>query len=320
MYEYDFNTYSVKRKKSKKRFLFLCFLVCIVVLFVFFSPGKKSQEKTTLGNSTVSESKPIAEQANFKNNPLERVVSQALVDTQGSYAVAIINKKTGETYMRNEHKEYDAASLYKLWVMAVVFNQIQDGRLEENTVLKADIPELNRKFRISSESAELTEGSINFTVASALAQMITISHNYAALALTEKIRLSTVATFLDDKGFHESHVSSADHPPKTTASDIALFFTKLMNGELANEENTAKMINLLKAQRLNNKLPRYLPNGTTIAHKTGELGLFSHDGGIVYLPNGNPYVIVVLSESIYPSAAEERISQVSQRVFEYFIQ
>ncbi len=320
MYEYDFNTYSIKRKKSKKRFIFLCILVSIVILFIFFFPGKKNQEKTTLGKNTVSESQPLTNQANFRNKPLDRVVSQALLDTQGSYSIAVINKKTGESYMRNEHKVYQAASLYKLWIMTVVMQQIQEGRLQEDDVLEQDVAELNRKFGIASESAELTEGSVKFTVGSALRQMITISHNYAALLLTEKIRLSSVSTFLSQNGFHESQVSRNDSPPVTTASDTALFFTKLMNGELATAENTTKMIDLLKAQRLNNKLPRYLPSGTVIAHKTGELGLFSHDGGIVYLPDGNQYVIVVLSETVYPPAAEERISQVSQRVFEYFTQ
>lgn len=319
MYEYDFNTYSVRRKKSKKRFIFLCVLVSIVVLFIFFAPGKKNQEKTTLGNSTVSDSKPLAEQIRVKNNQLKPLVSQALLNTKGSYSVAISNITTGESYMQNEHRQYQAASLYKLWVMATVFQQIEQGNMQEDDPLPADVAELNKRFLIASESAELTEGRLDFTVGSALRQMITISHNYAALALTAKVRLSTVAEFLEEHGLNESQVSRSDSPPLTTASDVALFFTKLLNGELANEENTAKMIALLKAQRLNNKLPRYLPDGTVIAHKTGELGLFSHDGGIVYLPNGKQYIIVVMSETLYPASAEERIGQISRNVYEYFV-
>lgn len=318
MYEYDFNTYSVRRRKSKKRFIFLCVLVSIVVLFIFFAPGKKNQEKTTLGNSTVSDSKPLAEQIRVKNNQLEPLVSQALLNTKGSYSVAISNITTGESYMQNEHRQYQAASLYKLWVMATVFQQIEQGKMQEDDPLPADVAELNKRFLIASESAELTEGRLDFTVGSALRQMITISHNYAALALTAKVRLSTIAEFLEESGLHESQVSRSDSPPLTTASDVALFFTKLLNGDFANEENTAKMIELLKAQRLNNKLPRYLPDGTVIAHKTGELGLFSHDGGIVYLPNGNQYIIVVMSETLYPASAEERIGQISRNVYEYF--
>lgn len=314
MYEYDFHTYSVRRKKSKKRFIFLvCFVGCLILLFFLISPGKNNQEKKTLGKTTDSK---IIQRMNT-NTALEAAVTEALVDTQGSYAVSIINKKTGESYMRNEQHVYDAASLYKLWIMAVVFQQIQQGKLKEDTVLEQDVQELNKKFHIASESAELSEGTVRFTVASALRQMITISHNYAALLLTEKVKLSTVAAFLATNGFDKSQVSRGDRPPVTTASDIALFYEKLLQGALANETYTAKMIDLLKEQRLDNKLPRYLSDDVVIAHKTGELGLFSHDGGIVYLPNGE-YIIVVMSETKYPPAAEERVSQISKNVYEYF--
>lgn len=83
--------------------------------------------------------------------------------------------------------------------------------------------------------------------------------------------------------------------PTTTSFDIALFFEKLYKGELANEENTQKMLDLLKKQELNNKLSKYLPEEIDVAHKTGEIGWFSHDAGIVYTNYGD-YSI----ESIYP--------------------
>lgn len=319
MYEYDFHTYSIKRKRSRKKIGFWIFLLaCIGITFFLFSPHDKKQEKTTLGNkTTASEFATTEKQVGFITNPLGRAISQALVNTQGSYSIVVSNKKTGETYSTNEHTVYDAGSFYKLWIMAVVFQQIEQGKLKEEDTLETDVAELNKKFHIATESAELTEGSLNFTIGSALRQMVTISHNYAALALTEKIKLSTVEKFLTRYGFNESHVGGENNLPTTTASDISLFFDKLIKGELANKESTEKMIELLKAQRLNNKLPRYLPEGVVIAHKTAELGLFSHDGGIVYLPDGK-YVIVVMSKSNYPPGAEERIGQISQNVYEYF--
>lgn len=317
MYEYDFNTYSVRRKKSRKRFYFLVGVVSLISIFFIFS-GTKDEEKKTVKKNEVSESKVLAEQTSFNKNALGGVVASSLRNTQGSYAVAVINSNTRESYFLNEQRTYDAASLYKLWVMATVFQQIEAGNLNDDTVLEVDVAELNKKFHIASESAELTEGTMNFTVASALRQMITISHNYAALALTEKIRLSTVEKFLENNGFSGSRVGKANALPVTTASDTALFFDKLLKGKLAGPESTAKMVELLKGQRLNNKLPRYLPSETVVAHKTGELGLFTHDAGIVYLSDGSQYIIVVLSESVYPPGAEDRISQISQNVYRYF--
>ena len=77
------------------------------------------------------------------------------------------------------------------------------------------------------------------------------------------------------------------------------------------------MLQLLKIQKLNNKIPRYLPKDTVVAHKTGELDPFTHDAGIVYTPNGN-YIIVVLSKSDDPDLAENRIADISKNVFNYF--
>ena len=73
----------------------------------------------------------------------------------------------------------------------------------------------------------------------------------------------------------------------------------------------------LKIKMLYNKLPKYLPQGTIVAHKTGEIGYSSHDGGIVFSPKAD-YIIVVFSKSDIPAAAEERIAQISKNVYEYF--
>jgi len=77
------------------------------------------------------------------------------------------------------------------------------------------------------------------------------------------------------------------------------------------------MISILKDQTLNQKLPKYLPAGTGIAHKSGELDEYSHDTGIVYAPWGE-YIIVALSKSADPQIASETIAQISKDVYDYF--
>lgn len=314
MYEYDFHTYSVRRKRSRKKIIFSFFCVVIVLIFFFWF---------ILGNTGNKPQKPeevlsVTSEKEDKNSKLGAIVRQALLGSEGNYSVAIKHLKTGEFYYLNEHRTYDSGSLYKLWVMAEVFEQINQGRLKENSDLIVDVESLNKKFDIATEAAELTEGELDFTIGSALRQMITISHNYAALALTSKVRLSAVGNFLSNFGFKESKVGTGNSLPTTTAYDTALFLEKLFKGELADPLSTEKMLDLLKAQQLNDKLPKYLPESVLIAHKTGELGLFSHDAGIVYTPNGE-YIIVVLSKSNYPPGAEERIAEISRAVYEYFV-
>ena len=200
--------------------------------------------------------------------------------------------------------------------MAESFKQIQEGTLRKEEVLSKKISELNQDFDIDPDSAELTDGTITLTVNSALNQMITISHNYAALLLAQRIEMTKVKSFLVTNNFSESNVGQ---PPKTSAYDIALFFERLYKGELASKQYTDEMLDLLKTQKLNDKLPKYLPKNTVIAHKTGEIDFFSNDAGIVFSEKGD-YLIVVLSETDFPAEADDRIGQISKAVYEYFNQ
>ncbi len=251
------------------------------------------------------------------NSGLKKVVDSSLEGSTADYAVVVINLKSGEEYFYNEHKKFESASLYKLWIMVTIYKWIEEGKLSLDKVLTQDVKTLNERFKIDEETAERKEGTISLSVKDALDLMITKSDNYAALLLTLTIRLSQVQEFLNDYGFNDSKVGGADSLPITTASDMAIFFNKLYKGEFSTPQNTREMISLLKRQVLNEKLPKNLPLNTPIAHKTGELNGFSHDAGIVYSPNGE-YIIVVLSDSENPKGANERIADLSKNVYDYF--
>ncbi len=291
------------------------FITLLVIYIIFSQFAKKEQNENQL-ISPLSDIVSLVV-APFKNNSLKKIVQNSLEGTKGTYGIVIKNLNTGEFYALNEHRVYEPGSLYKIWVMATAIDQIRNGKLKGDEELSGDIKVLNDKFNISSESAELTEGTITFTVNQALQQMITISHNYASLLLTEKIKLSSVKAFLQREGFNESIVGTDGGFPTSTPSDIALFFEKLYKGELANPQDTSKMLDLLKKQKLNDKLPKYLPSEAIVAHKTGEIDFFTHDGGIVYGPKSD-YIIVVLSKSDLPAAAEERIADISKKIYDYF--
>lgn len=295
--------------------LFLLVISIAAISALIISWPSKKNLTSPISSSLADSHLPVAD-TNIKSS-LGDTVLNILKDTRGSYAVVIQNLKTEENYSFNEHKVFDSGSLYKLWVMGEIYEQIKEGKLSEDQVISEEISVLNEKFKISSESAELTEGKIELPVNVALQRMITISDNYSALLLAWKVRLSKVKAYLESHGLMESKVGGVDELPITTAYDTALFFEQLYKGELADADTTPKMMELLKGQQLNGKLPKYLPKGTIIAHKTGEIGFITHDGGIIYSPKGD-YIIVVLSETPRPADAEEKIAQISKSVYNYF--
>lgn len=290
---------------------------------VFNSPvsSYKGDETTSVGQiakiEPQSNSVRSQQTATTNSSGLSKVVSNALEGTQGTYAIVIKNLKTGESFEQNPHMILPPASMYKLWVMTVAYKQVEEGTLTMDTKMARNVADLNRLFKISDEDAELTEGGFTFTVAEALERMITVSHNYAAYMLTEKIGLKSIAPFLRNYGLLESKVGVNGNLPTSSAADMKLYFEMLYGGKLAGTQATAEMITLLKKQQFKYALPKYVPEEVQMAHKTGNIDEYTHDGGIVYGTKGD-YIIVVMTKSNNPEAAEERMALVSKAVWEYF--
>lgn len=302
-----------RRSNSRLRvfslFIFLLFLA-VTGVTVFL----KINQKAFVGKPIWPVSKVVKVQPPEPPSELRRVMESSLMGTEGTYAVVVKNLQTGEGASINGERVFPSASIYKLWVMAAVYEQVQLGKMSLDDSIKEDIASLNDFFDIPEEEAELTEGSVSFTVESALYQMITISHNYAALSLTKKIGLANLNTFLEEYGLFNIKVGGE---PTITAADVTLFLEKLYNGKVVSEEASKKMITTMIDQTKNERIPKYLPNGTKIAHKTGELGGVAHDAGIVFSEKGD-YIIVLLSDSTSPVGAMDREALVSKAVWDYF--
>ncbi|MDO8515397.1 MAG: serine hydrolase [bacterium] len=250
-----------------------------------------------------------------RNEELKSVVTKSLEGTTGKYAVVIKNLKTGTYYAQNENEVMHAASLYKMWLTARVFEQIRAGEISGDDVMSSSVVDLNNYYGIAPEDAELTTGYFNYTVNEAVNQAISISHNYAALMLLKKIGgYDEVELFLKENNLNNS---SFKIKPQTTAGDIAKFLEKVYKKEIGDEQISEWLIEVLAKNRLNEGLPKYLPQTMQISHKTGEIFGFKHDAGIIFNQSGD-YIIVVMSESNSPFGAEERIAQLSKAVYDYF--
>lgn len=320
-YQYKSRFHKEKPEGRIIRVLNLLVLVFSIIVFILLILSVFKIVKESLVQKTIIS--PVARNVNasiasVKNiifpERLSDVVLKSLKGNEGTYGVAIKNLKTGESYYYNEKKIFQSASLYKLWVMAEAYRLIEQGSLDPEKVLSAEVEALNNKFDIATESAELTQGTVSARVQDSITQMIVISSNYSALLLVSEIKLSSVSKFLSDFGFLHSKTGS---PPTTTANDIADFYEKLYKGQLGNKKSTQAMLDLLKNQTLNDRIPKYLPDTLSIGHKTGELDGFKHDAGIVYAPKGD-YIIVIMSDTKDPQIAAEQEALLSKAVYQYF--
>jgi beta-lactamase class A len=101
--------------------------------------------------------------------------------------------------------------------------------------------------------------------------------------------------------------------------DMALLLEKIYKGEAASKESCQMMMTILSQQMFRQRLPRYLPESSRMAHKTGTIGSTTNDAGIMFV-RGNPIAIAVFTvdKRIARGEVEERMGRLTRVVYDFF--
>ncbi|MDP8289991.1 MAG: serine hydrolase [Candidatus Susulua stagnicola] len=222
----------------------------------------------------------------------------------------------GSELLHNSEEQFAAASLIKLPILAAVFYAI-----EEEKVALDDLITIQRKD-ITGGSGKIKALSLprKFTFAQLLELMIASSDNTATNKVIEILnfkyindifkRIGLKGTTLTRKMMDFSQRSKGIEN-YTSSSDIAYILEKIYKKQLINRELSNLALSFLKKQKVNDRLPRYLPEGIVIAHKTGlERGVV-HDAGIVFTPKGDYIICVLVKGCRSYSKAKKFIAQFS---------
>jgi beta-lactamase class A len=95
---------------------------------------------------------------------------------------------------------------------------------------------------------------------------------------------------VEDHGAHERGLNNE------ATADGLLSLLSAIRSDFLSSESKQQAIQILLEQRFNSMLPAGLPSHAIVAHKTGEISTASHDIGIVYLPEREPYIAAILTE------------------------
>jgi beta-lactamase class A len=104
----------------------------------------------------------------------------------------------------------------------------------------------------------------------------------------------------------------------TTALDLMIIFEKIARGQAVDEKSSREMIKILLDQKHNDIIPALLPADVKVAHKTGSISGVRHDSGIVFLPDGRKYVLVLLSKNLKnPEKAIKLMAEISLIIYQF---
>lgn len=260
---------------------------------------------------------------------------QALFAKQdGVFAVAFKDLQTGEELLINAHETFHAASTMKTPVMIEVFKQASEGKWslsdsieiinEFKSIVDSSLYSLNAAD--DSEQQLYTMTGKKRPLAELMYDMIIVSSNLATNIIIQLVDAKNVTQTMRDLGARDIQVLRGVEDGKayeqglnntTTAYDLMIIFEQMAKGETVNTEASDAMIKILLDQKFNEIIPALLPTEVKVAHKTGSITGLRHDAGIVFLPDGRQYILVLLSKQMSdPEAGVSSMANISKRIYD----
>lgn len=254
---------------------------------------------------------------------------------EGYFAVAFKDLTTGETILVNEDSLFHAASTMKTPVMIEVFKQVKEGKfsLHDSTEIKNEFKSIVDSSLYSLERKDDSDTLIydhlgeKRTVYSLMYDMIIQSSNLATNIMIDKVGATHAQQTIREmgtkkmkvlRGVEDNKAYQAGLNNSVTAYDLMVIFERIAKHEAVDSTSSAEMIKILLDQKFNDIIPAKLPTDVKVAHKTGWITGLHHDSGIVFLPDGRKYVLVLLSKNLKDEdAGVKAMATVSRMIYDW---
>ena len=259
------------------------------------------------------QSKCNFQSANFDN--MKQQIQKIIDTAKGSYAVAFKDLKTGESISINGSEIFHAASTMKVPVMMEVFLQVNQRKfsLTDSILIKNEFKSIVDGSEYSLDSSNDSDPELYKYIGSKqplfslMERMIDMSSNLATNLIIDLVGAQNVNNTMKKLGVKNLKVLRGVEDQKafdsglnnvTSADDQVILYEKLAKGKFINKQSCRQMIDILSKQKHNEIIPAHLPSNVLVAHKTGSITGVEHDGGIIFLPDGHSYVLVLLSKNL----------------------
>jgi D-alanyl-D-alanine carboxypeptidase (penicillin-binding protein 5/6) len=227
---------------------------------------------------------------------------------RGDVAVAVKHLGTGESFAHNADQPMPTASLIKFPVMIAAYRAIEDGKLSLDERI-----ELTAADQVPGSgvlSTHFSPGTI-LSLRDAIRLMIASSDNTATNLVIDKLGIPATNQCMASLGCRETQLNSkvfrrdtSIAPERsqlyglgsTTPNEMIRLFERLHKRELVSKRASEQMLEHLFACEDKIKVPRLLPSGTRIAHKTGSVSESRTDAGIIESPAG-PIAFAILTNN-----------------------
>ena len=252
---------------------------------------------------------------------LQERIQRILSEQDGNWGVAFRDLATDQTVYVNEDHRFGAASIIKIPIMMEIYRQADQGILSLSEHLILDAKDVVGGCGV----LQGMQPGLSLTIRDAIVLMITISDNTATNMLIDRVGIDSVNRLIRDLGAEQSvlrrklmmtELMRQGIKNELTPKEVLLFLDLLAKIQFLHEKPCMDMIEILKLQQLNHKIPLLLPDEVVVAHKTGEDSGITHNAGILYYKE-QVMTMCVLSEGVSDTVkGHYAIAQMAKAAFE----
>ncbi len=249
----------------------------------------------------------------------KQTIAARLRDLPGDVGLYYKDLTAGEAWGFNEEALFEAASVIKLPVYAVVMKLWAEGKLDlgEKLLCRQEdkLPPCGALYFFT--------GEVEADIRTLCGLMISLSDNAATNLLLRRLGLNFLNGQFREIGLEKTHLerllfdseaASRGLENRICLRELGELLEKIYRHSFISEEVSREMEELLLLQQVNHKIPGYLPDSIPVAHKTGEDDGITNDVGVVYAQK--PFVLCFASNRTDVPAAERAIRQIALELTE----
>lgn len=267
---------------------------------------------------------------------VKRNIQAVLDSVKGEFAVAFRRVDAPkQELLVNERTMFHAASTMKTPVLVELYRQAHAGRFELDDSIRVEnkFPSIVDGSRYALDPEDDSETTLydhlgeRRSIRTLMRKMIVQSSNLATNILIETVGPESVTQTMRRYGADSIQVRRGVEDMKayrrglnngTSAYDLLVLFERIARGTAVSEQASGEMIQILKEQQFTNIIPGRLPDSVEVAHKTGWITGLHHDSGIVFVPDGPTYVLVLLSQNLEDEEeGVEALARISRIIFDF---
>ncbi|MFM7424983.1 MAG: serine hydrolase, partial [Elainella sp.] len=234
--------------------------------------------------------------------------------------VFLMDFDNGNYLSFNGSTAFSSASMIKLPILIAFFQDVDAGKIKLDETLSL------QQADIAAGSGDMQDAGpgTQFTALDTATNMIITSDNTATNMIIRRLGGSEVLNQRFRQWGLQQTLLRKPLPDleglnTTSPKELVSLLALLNDGKLLSMKSRDRTFDIMRRTVTDTLLPSVISPGSTVAHKTGDIGSLVGDVGVVDLPSGRRYgIAVVVKRPHNDGRAQDLIRQIAAVVYEHF--